>query len=133
MSYEQEKASIEAQTESETRIQRWVSEGQELQKTVNDFNLAKEVENQEFMQRLASGYSVEDAYFLTHKQKILQNASKTAEQNTISNIKAKGKRLVENGTNLTPGVVRKIDVNSLTDKQMIEINKRVLNGEKIQF
>jgi hypothetical protein len=42
-------------------------------------------------------------------------------------------RPAENGLNKQSGIVRKTDVNSLSDADMDEINKRVRRGEKIAW
>jgi hypothetical protein len=127
----------ELQRAQNDRINTWVNEGLELKKTYPDFDLSKEILNPEFASRIERGLSVADAYRLTHMDDIVANAAtnaaKKAEENTVTAIKSKAQRIPENGTQQTPGVIRKTDPSKLSDKDLAEIAKRVARGERISF
>ena len=62
---------------------------------------------------------------------LMSKSSQKAEQKTLSNVINRGKKQVETGGE--GGTSGKIDVNSLTDKQMEDIEERAMRGEKITF
>ena len=62
---------------------------------------------------------------------LMSKSSQKAEQKTLSNVINRSKRQVETGGE--GGLTGKIDVNSLTDAQMDDMEQRAMRGEKITF
>lgn len=112
---------------------RWSEESSELKKTYADFDFSKWSQNQQFVDLLGAGISVRQAYELCDMENIIANKAKQVEANVVSNIQAKGKRIQENGTKPTPGIVVKSSVDNLTNADLDEIERRVRAGEKISF
>jgi hypothetical protein len=123
------------QQDTESTVNNWVEQGLNLKKQpgFENFDLGQEILNPLFAARLEKGDTVEEAYYLVHRDEILKNAAKRAELNTVTNLQSKGKRIQENGMRQTPGVIRKSDPSKLTDADIDEINRRVARGEKIKF
>jgi hypothetical protein len=137
--YQSKVAEEQSANEQQATVNRWINEGIEFKKKPGNenFDLSKELANESFKSRLIRGMSVEDAYYLAHKDNIINDAaaqaSKQTEENVVKNIEAKGKRIPENGVTKTPGVVRKADPSKLTEKDLEDIAQRVARGEKIVF
>lgn len=115
----------------------WRTQGFELQKTIPGFNLDTEIRNPKFVAKLQAGNTVDEAYFLVHKDEILNNAksetSKQTAQNVVQNIQARKQRIPENGTHNTPAIVRKTDPSTFTDEDMERIAAQVARGAKIRL
>lgn len=115
----------------------WVSQAEELKEIYPGFDLAKEVENQDFIADLKAGKTVRKAYEAAHLDEILSGAVQATASNVrksvVNSIAARGMRPSENGTKSRPGVVVKDDVNSLTDKDIDQILRQVKSGKKISF
>ena len=62
---------------------------------------------------------------------LMSKSSQKAEQKTLSNVINRSKKQVETGSE--GGLTGKIDVNSLTDAQMDDMEQRAMRGEKITF
>ena len=62
---------------------------------------------------------------------LMSKSSQKAEQKTLSNVINRSKKQVETGNE--GGLSGKIDVNSLTDAQMDDMEQRAMRGEKITF
>mgnify|MGYP001191718907 CR=1 FL=1 len=126
---------IEGQKQAEKDMQEWVSQSAELNKMYPEFDLAAELENPDFVADLRAGKSVRKAYESAHLDDILGGAIvKVAQQtakNVTDNIRARGFRPEENGTSNAPGIVIKNDPTKYDEKDLMEIRRRVSNGEKI--
>lgn len=95
-----------------------------------EFDMGKEVENTEFCRMIwEQGLSVEDAYYLTHKDALF----KQAQTAVVNNIAANQTRIPENGAGKVQPTVNKINPDKLTFSDIDSILERVSNGEKIQF
>jgi hypothetical protein len=131
----------EKESANKAMIDSWVQQGlklkADLQKTGGDFDLSSELKNTAFVDKLQKGNSVEEAYYLVHRDEILrktaETVAKTTKEQTVQTIQAKGQRIQENGAHQSPGVIRKANVKELSEKDLAEIARRVNNGEKIKF
>lgn len=125
----------ETKKQTQAKVDDWLNQGSKLKETLPEFDFHKESENQEFLNLLESGFSVEKAYKVVHMDDIIRSASataaKNAEKNVIQDIQSNGQRLKENGTKPTPGVIRKIDPSKFTEADFLEIERRAARGEKI--
>lgn len=123
--------------EAQALYQQWYEEAESLQELYPNFDLEIESENPEFTDLLIAGLPVQKAYEVVHLNDIMtgtaQMVANAVSQNTINNVRARGVRPAENGITEQPGVVRKSNVNDLTDKDLDNIIERVNRGEKITF
>ncbi len=95
-----------------------------------DFNMKAELENPKFSDYLwKNGLSIEDAYFLTHKDEIMEEAATDA----LAKASARRDRIAENGAGKNSPASVKKNPKEMTDKEIDSIIERVRNGEKITF
>lgn len=125
------------QTETDRIYNEWMEQSEALQETYPDFDFVTECKNSDFADLLRSGIDVRTAYEVIHKDEIIQGAMASAvaktKEKVTNDILANGNRANENGSSSAAGVVYKRDVNSLTKKDLLEIEKRVMRGEKVTF
>ena len=149
MQMQQENEALKQQEEARQRQQKadetyndWIRQASELVGTAEtpgdypDFDLRREVaENPRFIAMLRAGVPVRDAYEVSHLGDIqARNAAKAAaemEKRVMDNVRAKGMRPNENGTNSQPGVIVKNDPSKFTKADRAEIARRVRRGERI--
>ena len=130
---ERDRASREAKAQYDT----WLKEADEMKQLYPNFDLVKELEDDEFRNDLInSGKSLRKVYEAAHLDEILQGAIQTTAQkvrdNVTANIKARGMRPAENGTRMGSVKVKK-DVKDLTDKDIDRLIARARLGEEITF
>ncbi len=106
------------------------SQRREFEKKNPEFNMKAEMENKDFVNYiLKNGLSVEDAYFLTHRDEIIKGAAEQA----VNRLNIRRDRIAENGAGKnSPASVRK-NPKDMSDKEIDSIIERVRNGEKISF
>ena len=123
--------------ESAAIYQKWIADSEAVKEIYPNFDLEEESENEDFTDLLAAGVPIQRAYEVIHMNDLMQNTAQTVanavSKNTIENVRARGVRPSENGVTEQPGVVRKSNVNDLTDKDLDNIIARVKMGEKIEF
>lgn len=119
-------------------------QAEELAKIVPGFNIAAEMQaNSKFARMVmppsmrGSGLSVEEAYFATHHNELMQAgmaaAQQRAQQQIVNSIRS-GSRPVENGTRSAgAGAPPAMDPATLTPEQRRQIRERAKNGERIEF
>jgi hypothetical protein len=118
---------------------RWNEEGEALKATYPNFSLETESNNKDFMSALAFydraqvQNPVERAYKATHHDEIVNSAVEKArnetEKNVVDNIRAKGKRPVENGVQNNSSFTAGVDWGNLTRAQRAELLRRAERGE----
>lgn len=120
----------------------WEAEIPQLEQDYPGFDVEKEQSDpdtgQLFNSLLATpGMSLRSAYEATHLRELMNAtahaAADQARESAVNNIRVRGARPPENGLSNQKGVVRKSNVNELSDADMDEINRRVMRGEKIKF
>ena len=95
-----------------------------------DFDLESEMQNPEFAKYvLAMGLSIEDAFYLVHKDEIIQEEIQAA----LNRLAARRERISENGAGKNSPAVVKKNPKDMSDKEIDAIIERVRNGEKISF
>lgn len=127
--------------QGEARAQRqmlkWSQESEALKGKYPGFDLSAEAQNPQFRSLLNAGVPMEHAWKVLHMDEIVSSSIQTAvaeaEKRVTENIRARGDRPAEAGGAQAGTVSGKIDVNKLTKKELAEIRRRVLNGEKISF
>lgn len=116
-----------------SQVDEWVKEGIALKEKYVNFNLESELENQEFVRLLKANVPMEHAYKLIHFDEIIANNSLTTERAVVENIRARGSRPQENGTNAQSAFTVKDDVSKLTKEDRKKIAERAARGEVITF
>jgi len=117
----------------------WVNEGEALKAkfSLTDFNLARELENPDFIGMLERGVSLEGAYKAVHFDDMIGGAMlKTAgavRQQMANNIASRAARPRENGVSSQNAAQFKSNVSSLSKADRAEIAKRVARGASISF
>lgn len=106
---------------------------EETKKVYGDFDIKKELENPEFRRLIRAGVSVKNAYEVLNIDSILDNNSREAEKQVLEQIRYKTNRPVENGSELSGGILLSNGISKLTKKQRAELAKRAASGEKIEF
>lgn len=133
----QAEAQRQESEEAQAQYQKWYEEAEALKESYPNFDLETESENPDFTDLLIAGVPVQKAYEVVHLNDIMtgtaQMVADAVSKNTINNVRARGVRPAENGITEQPGVVRKSNVNDLTDKDLDDIIQRVNRGEKITW
>lgn len=112
----------------------WAKEAQALKEKYPAFDLRYELENTPgFIQALQAGAPMEILYTGAHYEELKNATAKETEQKLTANIRAKGQRPTENGTQSTAPSTVKSDPAKLNLKDYDEIARRVRNGEIISF
>ncbi len=116
----------------------WVAQGEELKGVFPDFDLRNELQgNKLFPQLLLAGVDLRTAYEVVHKDEILSGAmaytAGMVREQLVQGIQAKSIRPQENGIIASGAVVSSVDVNALTQNDILKILKKVENGASISF
>ncbi|MBR2366764.1 MAG: hypothetical protein IKC50_00360 [Oscillospiraceae bacterium] len=116
----------------------WLREAGALREQYPDFELREELADPDFVTALQAGVPMELLYKGRHCDRLLAEAAacaaKTAEENVVQSIRAKGGRPAENGAdaNNSP-ILTKSDPSQLTLREFEQIARRVSRGERITF
>lgn len=135
--YRQEQIEAQASRDAYNQYNKWMHEAEELKQLYPNFDLEKELDNEEFRNDLVnSGKSLRKVYESAHLQEIIEGAIQTtamkAREAVTNNIRSRGMRPTENGQR-TGSVKVKKDVNDLTDKDIDRLIARARAGEKVSF
>lgn len=133
--YEAAKANEQRAQQQRAQVNAWVQEADTLKQVYPEFDLKSALENQNFRSALNAGLPMQMIYEgINHTLlmgKAAQNAADETEKRVVDNIRAKGKRPAENGTNSNSAPVTvKDDVSKLTKADREEIARRVMNGDR---
>lgn len=120
---------------------KWNAEAEALKAQYPEFDISREHTNKEFMSALTFydraqvQNPVERAYKATHHDEIVSGAVEKAraqtEKNVVDNIRAKGKRPIENGVQNNSSFKAGIDWGNLSKSQRAELLRRAERGEII--
>ena len=95
-----------------------------------DFDMQAEMKNPAFINYIwGNGLSIEDAYFLIHREEILESARNEATNALL----ARQTRVLENGAAKNRPAIAKKNPSNLSDKEIDAIIERANNGETITF
>lgn len=141
--YEAEKTAAKRQQQMQQDVQRWVQQAEALKQRFPDFDLQAELTHPETGERFASllrsgQIDVGTAYQVIHMDDLMTGAIgyavRTAQQQTVNNIRARGMRPAENGAGgRAPATVVKKDPSKFTKADRAEIGRRVERGEMIEL
>lgn len=123
------------QQAQEKQVQEWYEQAQQLKTKFPNFDLATELQNEEFHKMLVKGNPIEHAYKVMHFDEIMtETISTTAadtEKRVVENVRAKGARPAENGTSAQSAFTVKDDPSKWSKKDRAEVARRVARGEQI--
>ncbi len=116
----------------------FIEESETLKEIYPDFDLKNELsENELFGKLIKNGVSVKDAFETVHKDELISGAmaytANVVKEQVLRGMDVKSKRPLENGVNDSVGSVTKINVNALTENEILKILKQVENGADIRF
>lgn len=116
---------------------KWTEEGEALKAKYPSFDIAADLQDKSFVGMLRAGVPMEVAYQAKHHSEILSDAVNSArqqtEKNVVDNIRARGSRPQENGTQSQSSFTVRDDPHNLTKAERAEIARRVARGEVIKF
>ncbi len=114
----------------ESKIQEIEAQRRAFMSKNPDFDMRAEMQNPDFVNYVwGMGLTVEDAYFLVHKEEILEQARKEAAEMLLE----RRNRIRENGADKNRPAIAKKNPKDLSDKEIDSIIERAKNGEKITF
>lgn len=115
----------------------WMQQAEQAKQVYPGLDLDAELANPAFRQLLNSNVPVQAAYQVVHLDEIMQGAMQYAAQRAAKGVSdtvmAGAARPAENGTGSKGAVTTKLDPSKFTEAQMIDIRRRVENGETISF
>lgn len=127
----------QAKRQAQQKAQQWFQEGEALKAKYPKFDLAKEMQNPEFVSMLKSNTPVEHAYKMVHFDELMSDAVNVTAANTerrvVNNVRARGNRPAENGTAAQSAFTVRDDASKLTKKERAEVARRAMRGDKITF
>lgn len=116
--------------QAEARMAQLRAEAAEMMKKYPDFQVKDEMENPVFVEYVfANGLSMEEAYVLTHFDKIAEEIRSKA----LEEMSANRERIVENGAAKNRPARANKSPKDLSDDEVDEIIERVRKGEKVTF
>ena len=122
----------------EKKVAGWMEESKQVKAIYPQFDLRSELQNSKFAELLrVPGVDVRTAYELAHKDEIIAGAmqftAKAVEKKITDKIAANGARPTENGLNSQSASLTKSDVSQLSKADILEYQRRVARGERIDF
>ena len=142
---EKENAALKKQMQEQTAKENasklyasWLDQAEKTKGVYPSFDLNAEMQNPKFVDLLSvPGVDVRTAYELIHKDDIIagamQFAAKTVEKKVTDKIIANGNRPTENGMSSQSASLTKSDVSQLSKAELLDIQRRVLRGEKVDL
>ena len=136
----EQRAQIEEQ-QKQKMYQKWDIESEALKQVYPDFDIRQELMNPDTGERFSSllgmGWTMQQVYEAIHANELIKKASvasaNNAAQSTARMIQQGSGRPLENGASKPAGKVSNFDPSTLTDDEIVAINKRVASGETITF
>lgn len=135
--YKQREIDRQNQENADRLLKVWHEQEEQTKKVYPNFDMATELQNEQFRNLIENNVSVQTAYEVIHRDEIIpaamQFAAQAVEQNISKKIAANGARPSENGMGGVASAVVKSDVSKLTKLDIDEVARRVARGEKISF
>lgn len=141
---ERENAQLKAQMQAQRSQEQanetyasWMQQAEQVKAIYPQFDLAAEVENEQFRNLLLSNVPVQTAYEVIHKDEIIPAAmhftAQKVTEKVANSVRAGQRRPAEGAMQGSGAVQTKADVSQLTRADREEIARRVARGEKIRF
>lgn len=100
-----------------------------------EFRLQKEMENPRFFRLVQAGVEPREAYEMVHRReltaKAMHFAAQAAARQAVRVVESGGRRIPENAGRSAS--ISRPDPGKLTSRELADIRKRVMDGEKISF
>ena len=96
-----------------------------------EFRLQKEMENPRFFRLVQAGVEPREAYEMVHRRELTAKAMHFAARQAVRVVESGGRRIPENDGRSAS--VSRPDPGKLTSRELADIRKRVMDGEKISF
>ena len=129
---------LNAKENADRQVATWMQEAESVKALYPTFDLGVELQNPRFIDLLnVPGVDVRTAFELTHKDDIIAGAmhytAKEVEKKMANKVMANGSRPAENGMNSQAASLTKSDVSQLSKEDILDIQRRVARGERIDF
>ena len=135
--FKQREIDRQNQENADRLLKVWHEQEEQTKKVYPNFDMAAELQNEQFRNLIENNVSVQAAYEVIHRDEIIpaamQFAAQAVEQNISKKIAANGARPSENGMGGVASAVVKSDVSKLTKFDIDEVARRVARGERISF
>ena len=131
--FKQQAQETAAEQEAANAVNDWYQQLTALAEEYPAFDIEEAVQNPAFTEGIANGLDAKQAYILSHHDKLVQEAVDSAKDIFMSEIKANGQRIVENGIMPARNVAVKVDPTKLSSAQIDALAERARRGEKIRF
>ena len=135
--YQRQQAEQEKRMQIQAQVNIWQQEAEGVRNSYPEFNLEAELENPQFASMLRAGVPMGHAYEVMHlndiKQQTAQSAAARTEKAVTDNIRARGARPAENGSQGHSTFTQTVDFNKMSLDEMEAYNKRARYGESIDF
>ena len=133
---DRQRTQLQEQNEQRDQLMRgWLNEAKELKAIVPEFDLKAEIQNDRFSYFLNSGFSVSDAYKMTHVDEYAAAkaaaAAKEAEARTLNELRANRARPTESAAVSSASVRVKKSVSNLTLADTDCLIEEAKRGKKI--
>lgn len=134
-----ELSEIKAHEKAREQYAIWYEEAKAVKEKYPDFDLNTELSNPKFRSMLSANYSrefmpgMEQIYEMVHHDEIMERHKSSVQKSTIDNIKARGLRPDEAGSDSGGAVDLKKNVSNLSKQERADIARRALLGERITF
>lgn len=129
------KAAAERQQRQAQIQAQWEAQAAQLAAQYPDFDLGEVLENPQVGELMRRGVSLPDAYRAAYFDHIMEQATgrtaKQVEQGVAARIQQRASRPAENGTRPGGAVTTRVDVASMSRKQLEDLERRARRGEKI--
>lgn len=123
--------------QQQAQAQQWMKEADGVRAQFPEFNLQAELQNPGFANLLRSGVPMDHAYKVIHFNEIEQNTAKAAaaqtEKAVTDNIRARGSRPVENGSQQGHGAFQVTqDYEHMSLAQIKDIANQIKSGKRLE-
>lgn len=130
----------ETQKNADAKFAQWAKEAAEVQQLYPSFDLRQELENEQFRYLISNARApvpLLHAYEVVHRDEvragIARMQAQATEKQVVDSIRARGARPAENGASSQSAFTVRDDVSKLSGKDIADINRRVMRGERISF
>lgn len=115
------------------RYEKWLEEAHAAREAYPEFDLSRELKNEQFCELLRCGVPVKSSYELIHRDDLMKNYAKQLEESITKRILSGTLRPKEAAIAANGGTVIKSDTARMSRSARQEIIRRVQRGEKISF
>ena len=123
------------QEQASAQYAAWMQQAEQVKAIYPSFDLATEIQNEQFRRLLQSNIPIQTAFEVIHKDEIIpaamQYTAKQVEAKVANNVRSGQRRPTEGAAGRSGAVQVKSDPSKFTKADMDEIARRVARGERI--